>query len=691
MLLDSLLNVGTHESRAVALNAWLNAYEEIADKHPELKDKADQLSERIREVSEMASHDDSYGLQNCDEMLYGERSQQYMGSTRAEREAFIRDFPCGNTGDMEFARDLFSIREMAYLQMGLTEELDADDFSEVPRKKSFRAANYTKEYDDASLVMGRRGFIHECLGLWEEAIDCYLAMKPMEYIIKARIRDLESRLPFGMLETHEDGKTVRQSGYLYRDRILGVTLLKETVRQPDGTERYRMGCSKTEVTGEVCGAFWDGPEVSPYAYEGEIQLVTDDNVCGFSIKKGSKQKPSYCGKTPEGLGVKFFHAANGKSNRFVAIPGLWRNGELTHLVCDGRLVALYEYMSKEDADAVIKAINAMVNMDASQLDHYRAVKEAASAMKCLDAQEFSPEMIDTFCEEKFSWVEEYNDLDVHGGSSRAGFKIDGCIRGFMWRRTWDNGPGSVDNCYCGLWDDRETKKTFVSYVRYQPERTIGFMESDYKMTDLVERDAYGKIVFCGMHKDGVRHGLGSEFFYKTDGKIVEIQGLWQNGVLTHKRRKDKLVPFDEDYYEGEENKLGVRQGRGSIDYKWDNCYYVAYKGDWAHGQRSGRGGFIKFYDLEGTCMSFEYYGEWLDDQLHGKGTAVWGQEGELLERFDGDFKDGVRCGHGITTYGDGDRFECDYVNDLANGHGKYTFSDGDSFEGEWKDGEQVEE
>lgn len=161
------------------------------------------------------------------------------------------------------------------------------------------------------------------------------------------------------------------------------------------------------------------------------------------------------------------------------------------------------------------------------------------------AAEFTPEKIKDFCVKEAFWTREYRDLDVEEGHSDAGFAVDGKIHGFMWRRDWNDGPGRADYYYCGLVDDQLHKSAFICSVRYQPDRPYnGFQETQYMLPGLVERDKRGRIVFCGVHKDGVRHGLGSEFSYSVSGKITELQGLWQDGVLTHRREGDKLVPVE---------------------------------------------------------------------------------------------------------------------------------------------------
>ena len=144
--------------------------------------------------------------------------------------------------------------------------------------------------------------------------------------------------------------------------------------------------------------------------------------------------------------------------------------------------------------------------------------------------EYVPEKLETFGMKEADWKTEYKDLDVREGYSVAGFKTDDRILGFIWKRDWDNGPGSKDYYSCGLRDESKSYYSIISGIRYQPESPYyGIQELEYQTLDLVERDEKGRIVFCGVHKDGVRHGLGSEFSY-VDDKIIEIQGLWQNGM-----------------------------------------------------------------------------------------------------------------------------------------------------------------
>ena len=88
------------------------------------------------------------------------------------------DYPCGNEADMLFARRVFSIREMAYLQLGLAAELNPDDLRKAPPfDKIFDGEAMPKIITTADQPTARRGFVNECLGHYAEAIECYEAIE----------------------------------------------------------------------------------------------------------------------------------------------------------------------------------------------------------------------------------------------------------------------------------------------------------------------------------------------------------------------------------------------------------------------------------------------------------------------------------------------------------------------------------
>jgi hypothetical protein len=54
-------------------------------------------------------------------------------------------------------------------------------------------------------------------------------------------------------------------------------------------------------------------------------------------------------------------------------------------------------------------------------------------------------------------------------------------------------------------------------------------------------------------------------------------------------------------------------------------------------------------------------------------------------RYDGELKEGVRCGHGIHTLPDGGFYEGQWEDDQKNGKGLLRSANGNKYDGEWKD------
>lgn len=125
------------------------------------------------------THATFYNTGNVDDCFLGEaiaRENEYLEKSRKAYESLDGDFPCGNEDDMRFARRFFSIREMAYIQMGFASEVDPDDLSEMPPiDKPFADEAFLMEISADDQPLGRKGFIHECMGRYAEAIESYEA------------------------------------------------------------------------------------------------------------------------------------------------------------------------------------------------------------------------------------------------------------------------------------------------------------------------------------------------------------------------------------------------------------------------------------------------------------------------------------------------------------------------------------
>ena len=175
-----VLSRGYMESVSDILDQWISAYKEIAKKHIMLMVRTQKMIKRIELASSLCvSHATFYNTGNVDECFYGEavaRENEFLESSKKARESLEGDFPCGNEDDMRFARRFFSIREMAYLQMGLAKELDPDDLSQKPPvNRVFADEAFPRKIKTSDQPLGRKGFIHECLGNYKEAIACYEA------------------------------------------------------------------------------------------------------------------------------------------------------------------------------------------------------------------------------------------------------------------------------------------------------------------------------------------------------------------------------------------------------------------------------------------------------------------------------------------------------------------------------------
>ena len=147
--------------------------------------------------------------------------------------------------------------------------------------------------------------------------------------------------------------------------------------------------------------------------------------------------------------------------------------------------------------------------------------------------------------DKFA-VRKNKDPHGWGYSETAGFLVDGKFTGFVWivedyvdadhHRLFICGivmPYSDRYEFGCLYDDDLRNKVNVRY--------LGEAERFYKELRL-ECDDMKRIVFCGQFADSERCGLGSEFSYDSFGNITEFQGLWERGILTHRREGDRLVP-----------------------------------------------------------------------------------------------------------------------------------------------------
>jgi hypothetical protein len=72
----------------------------------------------------------------------------------------------------------------------------------------------------------------------------------------------------------------------------------------------------------------------------------------------------------------------------------------------------------------------------------------------------------------------------------------------------------------------------------------------------------------------------------------------------------------------------------------------------------------------------------------GRGVEQWFKNGQPSSRYEGEFLNGKKNGHGVYTLANGDRYDGDFVEDKRTGHGVYTSAKGDQYDGDFVDGKE---
>lgn len=116
-------------------NEWVIAYRRIAESDPAKREQCAFLTDRIERAaalfisryvepvgSDAISHDDYY--------------YEWLEEVKQEQnDTLDGDFPLGNEKDMKLASSCFSVRELAMLQMGCEDEIDAVRYAEYIRRR----------------------------------------------------------------------------------------------------------------------------------------------------------------------------------------------------------------------------------------------------------------------------------------------------------------------------------------------------------------------------------------------------------------------------------------------------------------------------------------------------------------------------------------------------------------------------
>ncbi|XP_063799146.1 MORN repeat-containing protein 1 isoform X2 [Pseudophryne corroboree] len=115
-------------------------------------------------------------------------------------------------------------------------------------------------------------------------------------------------------------------------------------------------------------------------------------------------------------------------------------------------------------------------------------------------------------------------------------------------------------------------------------------------------------------------------------------------------------------------KKQLRHGYGL--YVYANPFF-RYEGEWKDGKKHGHG---KLLFRDGSY----YEGEFMHGEITGNGLRYWATSGNT---YSGEFLDGELHGHGVMQYKDGGRYEGAFVFGIREGHGLLVDKDGQTYSG----------
>ncbi|XP_031818860.1 MORN repeat-containing protein 1 isoform X2 [Sarcophilus harrisii] len=113
---------------------------------------------------------------------------------------------------------------------------------------------------------------------------------------------------------------------------------------------------------------------------------------------------------------------------------------------------------------------------------------------------------------------------------------------------------------------------------------------------------------------------------------------------------------------------GVSQGYGH--YLYPNTFF-RYEGEWKDGKKHGHG---KLLFKDGSY----YDGEFVDGEIIGMGQRYWSSSGNI---YSGQFVLGELHGHGVMIYKEGGKYEGEFYQGMREGHGSLTDKNGQVYQG----------
>ena len=119
----------------------------------------------------------------------------------------------------------------------------------------------------------------------------------------------------------------------------------------------------------------------------------------------------------------------------------------------------------------------------------------------------------------------------------------------------------------------------------------------------------------------------------------------------------------------------VKKGLFTGFMKKTDRYKNIYEGDFKNGKKCGKGS-MKY----SCCRRCIYDGEWRNNSHHGKGKIVYCNK----RTYEGEFKYGYYDGQGKMTYSNGDMYKGQWKDGRKHGNGQMIYATGQVYYGEWR-------
>ncbi len=178
--------------------------------------------------------------------------------------------------------------------------------------------------------------------------------------------------------------------------------------------------------------------------------------------------------------------------------------------------------------------------------------------------------------------------------------------------------------------------------------------------------------FEGEFLNGSSHGKTRLFFPNGD----TLEGIWEKGkVAANKPNIYSFANGDRLECEGWD---GGSHGKGIYYWADGRVEEMTYR----HGFQVQEVSDLDYTDPDGDRG--KYTGLLWKGVADGYGVMVY-EDYARYGKYEGEWKEGKRMGHGVYTWANGSRYKGDFVDGKRTGHGVYTWANGNRYEGKWID------